>query len=297
MAVIRRLDHIIVAVHDRREWIPRVERVLALRPGRMLEGAGEGEGAFSNAEFAIGDGFLGVVEPPSPESQLHRFLGRFGDGFYAMSIDVGDVPAAIDAFDRAGVGHLGAPPGLVWLRPQSAHGVAFQVIDGMLLGRGANERYLGVRAMTVVVDDLDQAVDDYRRLFGFGDATELDDAVLGYRGAVLRIDGSALDDVIVLARPYTDDTSAGQRLAARGEGIFSFGIAVDDLDGEVERLTALGVETSVEDGPWGRRARISPGALGTLRVDLLEHASRSGESPTRTRGAADDAGREGYGFA
>jgi hypothetical protein len=284
VTVIRRLDHIIVAVHDRREWIPRIETVLGLRPGRMLEDAGEGDGAFNNAEFAIGDGFLGIVEPPGPQSQLHRFLARFGDGFYAMSIDVGDVDAAIDAFDRAGVSHLGSPPGLVWIRPQSAHGVAYQVIDGMLLGPGANPRYLGVRAMTVVVDDLERAVDDYRNLFGFGDATELDDDVLGYLGAVLSIDGSTLDDVIVLAEPSTDDTAAGRQLAARGEGIFSFGIAVADLDGEVERLTGLGIATLVEDGPWGRRAPISPGALGSLRVDLLDHGPSVQSADARLSG-------------
>src|ERR1700733_6474152 len=103
MAVIKRLDHVIVAVGDRSEWIPTIQRALALQPGRMLEGAGQGSGGFSNAEFAIGDGFLGVVEPAGTDSQLHRFVNHFGDGFYGMSIDVGDVALATAAFDSHGV--------------------------------------------------------------------------------------------------------------------------------------------------------------------------------------------------
>ena len=71
MALIRRLDHVIVAVGDRTQWIPVIDEVLALTPGRMLEGSGEGAAAFFNAEFAIGDGFLGVVEPSGEASQLH----------------------------------------------------------------------------------------------------------------------------------------------------------------------------------------------------------------------------------
>jgi len=54
MALIRRLDHIIVAVADRQQWIPLIERTLQLSPGRMLEGSGNGAGAFGNAELAIG---------------------------------------------------------------------------------------------------------------------------------------------------------------------------------------------------------------------------------------------------
>src|ERR1700749_822123 len=123
MALIKRLDHVIVAVRDRTEWIPVIQRVLALQPGRMLEGAGQGSGGFSNAEVAIGDGFLGVVEPAGTDSQLHRFVSNFGDGIYGMSIDVGDVAQATRAFASHGVDHRSVAGGTtVYAGPRRTHG-------------------------------------------------------------------------------------------------------------------------------------------------------------------------------
>jgi Glyoxalase/Bleomycin resistance protein/Dioxygenase superfamily len=271
--LIRCLDHIIVAVRDRRGWIPDIQRVLALEPGRMLEGAGEGYNSFSNAEFAIGDGFLGVVEPAHDTAQLHRFLDRFGDGFYAMSIDVGDVPAALAHWEEVGAHPRTASTGLglSWLGPRETHGVVYQVIDGMPLGPGTNPRYLGVSTMTVAVADLDRAVTDYRSLFRFGAPQHVVDEQLGYRGAVLGIDGSVLHDTIVLAQPSDHDGELGRHLAARGEGIFSFGIAVSDLPGELDRLRGLGVTVASGTGSLGRRALLDPSALRGLRVELLDH--------------------------
>ena len=77
----RRIDHPIVCVRHRSDWIPVIERVLGLSPRVQREGD---EWGFSNAEFDIGDGFLGVVEPDGETSQLQRFLDRYGEGFYAL---------------------------------------------------------------------------------------------------------------------------------------------------------------------------------------------------------------------
>jgi Glyoxalase/Bleomycin resistance protein/Dioxygenase superfamily len=272
--VIRRLDHVIVAVRDRQPWIGAIGRVLGLRPGRMLEAAGEGAGGFSNAEFAIGDGFLGVVEPAGSASQLHRFLDRAGDGFYGMSIDVGDVQAATDRFAARGVDVRGrAGHGLVWAGPRQTHGVLFQVIDGMLLGQGANPRYRGLARMVVAVRDVEAAVGDYRAVFGLGDPVPVEDDPPGSRGARLGLDGSPLGQHVVLAEPTDGEGELAGHLAARGEGIFSCGIAVADLPGELDRLDRLGVAVdAVRPGNAGARgdgARIDPGALRGLRVDLL----------------------------
>jgi hypothetical protein len=265
--LIRRLDHVIVAVSDRQGWIPAIERVLGLAPGRMLEASGEGAGAFSNAEFAIGDGFLGVVEPSGPASQLRRFVDRSGDGFYGMSIDVGDVQRATEAFDALGVDYRGrAGAGLVWAGPRRTHGVLYQVIDGMLLGQGANPRFRGLARMVVVVRDLERAVEDYQAIFGFGEPVAMSDDPLGSTGARLMLEDSPLVQHIVLAQPTDERSAVGHHLASRGEGIFSFGIAVSDLPGEIARLSGLGVQLDTAEN---RPVAIAPQALRGLRVDLL----------------------------
>ena len=56
----------------------------------------------------------------------------------------------------------------------------------------------------------------------------------------------ALGQHVVLAQPTDDASDLAAHLAAAGEGIFSFGIAVRDLGGERERLAALRVGV-VED--------------------------------------------------
>jgi catechol 2,3-dioxygenase-like lactoylglutathione lyase family enzyme len=270
VARIERLDHVIVAVGDRAQWIPVIYEVLGLTPGRKLEGSGHGAAAFSNAEFAIGDGFLGVVEPSGEASQLHRFLSRSGDGFYAMSIDVGDVAAATAAFEANGVDYRGqAGQGLVWAGPRRTHGVLYQVIDGMLLGAGTNARYLGLARVTVAVEDLDQALADYQAIFGFVDHEDLTEDPPGSRAARLALGGSALDQHLVLAQPTDPAGELAIHLAARGEGIFSFAIAVRDLAGELERLRTAGVGV-LEDSRAPSLVTIDPGALRGLRVELID---------------------------
>ncbi|HEY3941360.1 MAG TPA: VOC family protein [Acidimicrobiales bacterium] len=268
MSIIHRLDHVIVAVADRSQWLPVIERVLGLTPGRMLEGSGAGAAAFSNAEFAIGDGFLGVVEPAGPASQLHRFLERSGDGFYAISIDVGDVGAATAALDAAAVDHRGQPGALVWAGPRRTHGVLYQVIGGMLLGAGANPNYLGLARFTVVVEDLAEATATYRAAFGLPDGPAVVDEPRSTRGRRLPIPGAGLDQHVLLVQP-TGAGPVARHLLERGEGIWSFGIAVSDLAAEMERLEALDVAVDVDPGVPGR-ATIDPGALRGLRVELLQ---------------------------
>ncbi|HLG66477.1 MAG TPA: VOC family protein [Acidimicrobiales bacterium] len=268
--VIRRLDHIIVCVHDRSQWLPRINRVLGLTAGRMLEGAGEGAGAFNNAEFAIGDGFLGVVEPSGASSQLHRFLARGGDGFYGMSIDVGDVAQTTAGWDAQEVDYRGTPgQGLVWLGPRRTHGVLYQVIDGMLLGQGANANYRGLSSLTIAVSDAARAADDYATMFALGPPDEVVDDEHGGRGVSFRCANPHLGQRIFLLEPADDSGAIAGRLAERGEGILACGIAVADLDAELARLSRLGVATQTGHGPTGaRRARIDREALAGLRIEL-----------------------------
>jgi Glyoxalase/Bleomycin resistance protein/Dioxygenase superfamily len=265
MALIKRLDHVIVAVRDRDDWIPVIQRVLALEPGRMLEGAGQGSSGFSNAEFAIGDGFLGVVTPAGEKSQLNRFVNHFGDGFYGMSIDVGDVDEAPIAFDKHGVDYRKVEGGnTVYAGPRRTHGVVYQVIGGMHLGPGANPRYLGLSRLTIAVHDLEPAARDYEAIFDLTDHETIEDEPAGTKGTVFRLSGSDLGQTIALVAPAQDDSPIANHLKERGEGMYSFAIAVSDLKGDLERLRMLGVGTQ----PTARGVAIDPEALRGLRVEL-----------------------------
>jgi catechol 2,3-dioxygenase-like lactoylglutathione lyase family enzyme len=139
----------------------------------------------------------------------------------------------------------------------------------MLLGPGANPRYRGLARLTVAVRDLEQACRDYEGMFGFAGHEEIKDDPPGSRGMVLSLDNSPLGQQIVLATPVDDASPLAQRLGRQGEGIYSFGIAVSDLDGELDRLRALDINVQVDEKSSPARALIDPEALRGLRVELV----------------------------
>lgn len=273
MALVRRLDHVILCGRDRTEWVPRIERVLGLRPRRSREGDAWG---FSNAEFDIGDGFLGLVEPAGGDSQLHRFLARFPEGFYAMSVAVGDLAEAAGLLSSRGVPFRttmrDGQVSLLWVPPSATEGVLYQLTPGSPIEAGTNPEYVGLSSLVVAVEDLDVGVAAYQRCFGLDGAIPVSDDRLGYRGVALPIPGASLGDTIVVAVPSNSAGSGGPlaaQLAARGPGIFQFTIAVGDLRAELARLDVAGVATTVEGTPEAPVAAwIDPEALRGVRVEL-----------------------------
>jgi catechol 2,3-dioxygenase-like lactoylglutathione lyase family enzyme len=270
MPLIRRLDHVILCGRDRQEWVPLIERVLDLHPRRAREGD---EWGFSNAEFDIGDGFLGLVEPAGEDSQLHRFLARHPEGFYAMSIDVGDLAGAAERLDAGEVPYRKAmrdgQVSLLWVPPQATGGVLYQLTSGMSVGQGTNPLYLGVSSVMVAVGDLDAAYESYRRCFGFEEAVSSVDERLGCQLLELAIPGAALGDTIVLAAPLNDDGPVADQLRQQGPGIFEFSITVRDLPAELVRLGSADIALTVGSPPEApSRAWIDPSALRGVRVEL-----------------------------
>jgi catechol 2,3-dioxygenase-like lactoylglutathione lyase family enzyme len=269
-----------------------LERVLALQPARGLEGDDWG---FSNAEFDFGDGFIGLVEPAGEDSQLHRFLARFPEGFYGMSVDVGDIGSA-GAFLRArGVPFREAvrngQVSQLWLAPSTTGGLLYQLTAPLPLVQGANPEYLGISRVVVLVEDLEQSVAIYRQCFELEPGRSLEDDRLGGRGVELPIPGAALGDSIVLMVPAGAGPAAAQ-LAGRGPGLLEFTIEVRALDAEVRRLQAAGVGVALEDeSPGGSPARawIDPDALRGVRVELS--ARRGRRSPVAASGAGGNRGR------
>jgi hypothetical protein len=266
MPIIKRLDHVILAARDRRDWVTVFDRVLGLTPERMIEDHLSGWEAFNNATFLVGDGFIGIVEPSGEESVLHRFLARFGDGFYGMSVGVSDVSAAEAALERQGVDHRTTSGlGFLWAGPRRTHGVLFEVVSGgTLTGSSPNPFYVGITRLTVAVSDLDQAIKDYSAMWDLVAEGELNDDPPGTRGAEFPLSGSTIPQRLVLVEPSTADGPVADHLRTRGEGMYSFTIGVTDLDAAVSRVRDAGVECTSYPG----RAVIPPESLLGLRVEL-----------------------------
>jgi methylmalonyl-CoA/ethylmalonyl-CoA epimerase len=101
-----------------------------------------------------------------------------------------------------------------------------------------------VHHVAFAVDDLDEAVETYRSLFGA--EVELRGTLhdQGVEAVYLRLGEGRVELVSALA----GDTPVGRFLATRGPGMHHVGFAVDDIAGAVDDLTARGANV-IEPAP------------------------------------------------
>jgi methylmalonyl-CoA/ethylmalonyl-CoA epimerase len=96
----------------------------------------------------------------------------------------------------------------------------------------------GIHHLGVAVHDLDEAVDTYERLFG---------AEIEHRGAVedQGVEAAAIlvgSGRVELLAPLGAETPVGKFLANRGPGMHHVAYEVDDVQAELDRLSAEGAE-------------------------------------------------------
>ena len=94
----------------------------------------------------------------------------------------------------------------------------------------------GIHHLGVAVQDLDEALDTYARLFG----AELEHRAFvedqGVEAAVVEIGSGRVE----LLAPLGEETPVGKFLATRGPGMHHVAYEVDDVRSELERLSAAG---------------------------------------------------------
>jgi methylmalonyl-CoA epimerase len=100
----------------------------------------------------------------------------------------------------------------------------------------------GIHHLGVAVEDLDEAVNTYQRLFG----AELENRDLvetqGVEAAAMRVGHSRVE----LVAPLGDDTPVGKFLAKRGPGMHHVAYEVTDLRRELVDLAEQGVQVIEE---------------------------------------------------
>jgi methylmalonyl-CoA epimerase len=108
----------------------------------------------------------------------------------------------------------------------------------------------GIHHLGVAVEDLDVALDTYRRLFG----AELEHRATvedqGVKAASVRIGGGRVE----LLEPLGEDTPVGRFLAKRGPGMHHVAYEVSDLDATLAELTGAGadlIDESPREGLFG----------------------------------------------
>jgi len=95
-----RIDHVGIAVPDLDEAIAFYQRAFGLAV--VHEEVNEEQGV-REAMLAIGDSYLQLLAPLTPESTIGKFLDRSGPGIQQMAFAVDDVEAAAADLRAAGV--------------------------------------------------------------------------------------------------------------------------------------------------------------------------------------------------
>ena len=126
-----------------------------------------------------------------------------------------------------------------------------------------------IHHLGMAVDDLDAAVETYRRLFGAELEHRETVADQGVEAASLRV-GSGRVELLAALGP---DTPVGRFLAKRGPGMHHVAFEVDDVGAELERLAADGTELIDErprEGLFGLQvAFVHPDATGGVLAELV----------------------------
>jgi methylmalonyl-CoA epimerase len=128
---------------------------------------------------------------------------------------------------------------------------------------------LGIHHLGVAVDDLDDAVSTYQRLFAA--RVEHRETVVdqGVEAASLRVG----DGRVELLAALGDDTPVGRFLASRGPGMHHVAYEVDDLPGMLRSLAGAGAELIDEEprrGMFGLEvAFVHPDAVHGVLSELV----------------------------
>jgi methylmalonyl-CoA epimerase len=126
-----------------------------------------------------------------------------------------------------------------------------------------------IHHLGVAVDDLDEAVDRYRRLFGAELERRETVADQGVEAASLRV-GTGRVELLASLGP---ETPVGRFLARRGPGMHHVAFEVDDVSTELARLAADGTElidSEPREGIFGLEvAFIHPDANGGVLAELV----------------------------
>ncbi len=134
----------------------------------------------------------------------------------------------------------------------------------------------GIHHIGIAVRDLDEAAERYALLIGA--RVRARDAAEGLGTAAAELETPS-GPLLELVAPLGEETPVGKFLAKRGEGMHHVAYGVQDIDAEVRRLLAAGVEMIDEEprsGLFGHRvAFIHPDAAGGVLVELVHTGGAS----------------------
>ena len=97
--MIKRIDHVAIAVKNLDQAVCTFENLFGLRPSRIEDIPDQGVRA---AVIHIGDTELEFIEPVNPTSGVARFLESKGEGIHHICLEVDDTDEELKRLDASG---------------------------------------------------------------------------------------------------------------------------------------------------------------------------------------------------
>jgi len=131
--MIKRIDHIAIAVHNLEDAAKFYENVLGLSlSGPEVVAAQKTKAGF----FKIGESNIELVEPAGIDSPLVKFLETRGQGIHHICFEVDDIEKALKAFSERGATMVNQKPRpgahhtkVAFINPKSSNGVLIELCE------------------------------------------------------------------------------------------------------------------------------------------------------------------------
>lgn len=122
----KRIDHIVIAVHDVEEAALLYTDTYNLAASEVLELSHLGLKAI---KIDVGNAYIELAQPSKPDSPMAKFLAEKGEGLYLIAVQVDDLAATVKQLQDNGAKILGGPPGPTYIHPRSTHGALITLME------------------------------------------------------------------------------------------------------------------------------------------------------------------------
>lgn len=131
--MLTQIDHVAFAVTDLEAAIGHYQRVWGLTVAHREVVADQG---VEEAMFALGESYLQLVAPLSPDSPVGRFLARRGEGLHHIAYRVGALEEALASLKASGADLIDTSPRrgsrntrVAFVHPRANHGVLVELVQ------------------------------------------------------------------------------------------------------------------------------------------------------------------------
>ena len=130
--MIKKVDHIAIAVKSLDEALPLYEKLFGLKAAHIEEVPAQGVKA---ALLPIGDCEIELLEPLNAEAGVAKFLESRGEGIHHICLEVDDVDGELESLAERGValidkkGRGGLAGKIGFIHPKSVKGVLIELAE------------------------------------------------------------------------------------------------------------------------------------------------------------------------